>query len=197
MALMVPNAFPHDLKKRPKLAGEALVFAALQAALDDEWRIFYDRPIPRSRRRVDFIAANARRGLLAFEVKGGMVHDKRGAFRQLVSTAGQRKRIDPFGQLKLGLRDLYSAAGVSLDAYMLPEADDHQAQCGAPVHQAIWFPEMGQGGLRWQPTPHILTREILDATRLRGMVATCLHDELKPEQSAAVMRLMIVLSHSS
>ena len=181
MAQMFPAAFPHELRTRPKLAGEAFVFAALQAALDNQWRVFYDRPIPKSRRRVDFIATHARRGCLAIEVKGGMVHDKRGAFRQLISKAGQRKKIDPFGQLKLGLRDLYSAAGV---------ADDGPV----PVHQAIWFSQMGQGGLRWQPSPHILTREILDVTRLREFVDTCLHGELTPEQNAVAMRLIMVLS---
>ena len=194
MALMVPLVFPHDLRRRPKLAGEALVFAALQAALDDEWRVFYDRPIPRSRRRVDFIVANPRRGLLAIEVKGGMVHDKRGAFRQLISKTGQRKRIDPFGQLKLGLRDLFAAANLALDADVLSETGKQGAWSAVPVHQAIWFPEMGQGGLRWQATPHILTLEILDVTRLHGIVATCLHDELTPEQSAIVVQLMMVLS---
>ena len=156
------------------------MFAALQAALDNQWRVFYDRPIPKSRRRVDFIATHARRGFLAIEVKGGMVHDKRGAFRQLISKEGQRKRIDPFGQLKLGLRDLYSAAGIADDVRM-------------PIHQAIWFPQIGQGGLRWQPSPHILTREMLDEAKLIELVKVCLHNHLTPEQSAAVMRINQVL----
>ena len=183
MALMVPSAFPHDLARKPRLEGEALVYAALQAALDAQWWVFYDRPIAGSRRRVDFIAANPDRGILAVEVKGGLVHDKRGSFRQLVSRAPvRRKRIDPFAQLRLGFRDLLAAAGVEAWA--------------VPAHQAIWFPQMGQGGLRWKPSPHILTRELLEPAALRGLIAAQLGIRLSAVQGRAVGRVMGVLSRT-
>lgn len=160
MAVMYPRTFPHNLTKRPKLRGEALVYAALQETCDDDWSVFYDYPIIGSRRRIDFVVVNRNRGVLAIEVKGGMVHDKRGTFRQLLSKAGRRKRVDPFGQLRFGLDDLFRAAGIP--------------QGSLPVHQSIWFPEMGQAGLRWQPSLHILTRETLDPRWLREMIEQAL-----------------------
>ena len=180
MAVLRPLVFPHDLDKKPKLGGEALVFDALAAALDDSWWVLYDQRIPGSRRRVDFLCLNAARGILAIEVKGGQVHDKRGAFRQLVSRKPLwRKRIDPFGQLKLALRDVFAAAGAPSDAIT--------------VHQAIWLPEMGQAGLRWQPTPHILTRELLDPDRLRRLLMTVTMVGLDRDQGQAVERIRAVL----
>lgn len=180
MALLHPKSFPHDLTKKPKLNGEALVFAALASALDDKWGVFYDRPIAGSRRRVDFIAANPDRGLFAIEVKGGLVHDKRGAFRQLISKSGQRKRIAPFDQLKLGLRDLFAAAGIADNA--------------VPVRMAVWFPEMGQAGLRWQPSPHILTRASLEPGAVCELVGAGLAEPLSAKQMAAVGRVLAVLA---
>lgn len=178
MALMLPGTFPHDLTKKPKLKGEADVYCALRAALDVEWTVFYDQPIPGSRRRVDFLAANPRRGLLAVEVKGGMVHDKRGTFRQLVSKSGQRKKIDPFGQLKRAVGDLLTAAGVEV---------------AVPMHQAIWLPDMGQGGLRWQPSDHILTREHLSPSQVAGLMVRVLPPLDDMQLRSAVERVMKVL----
>jgi hypothetical protein len=163
-----------------------MVFDALAAALQNEeadagqWQVFYNRPIPGSMRRIDFIVACPGRGLIAIEVKGGMVHDKRGAFRQLISSSGQRKRIDPFGQLKRGLIDLFAAARVAPD--------------DVPVHQVIWFPEMGQKGLRWPASPHILTYEQLDAPNLSGLLLSVLPTDLTDKQSSAVRRVISVLS---
>lgn len=161
MALMFPAAFPHDLAKKPKLQGEALVWLALASAFDDSWFVFYDRGGLGTRRRVDFIALHALRGAFVCEVKGGEVHDKRGSFRQLVSRRPVwRKKIDPFRQLRLAMIEVWTAIGVARDA--------------VPVHEAIWFPQMGQGGLRWQPSPHILTRETLEPAALRATIELAL-----------------------
>ena len=161
MALMLPATFPHDLARKPRLEGEALVYRALSAALDDRWFVFYDRGGLGARRRVDFIALHALRGAFVCEVKGGQVHDKRGSFRQLISrTPVWRKRIDPFRQLRLAMTEVWAALGVAHDA--------------VPVHEAIWFPQMGQAGLRWPPSPHILTRELLEPTALRATIELAL-----------------------
>lgn len=161
MALMYPESFPHDLMRRPRLEGEALVYSALAAALDDRWLVFYDRGVRGTRRRVDFIALNADRGAFVCEVKGGQVHDKRGSFRQLVRrTPVWRKKIDPFRQLRQAMTEVWAVIGVAHDA--------------VPVHEAIWFPQMSQAGLRWQPSPHILTRELLELQALRAAIETAL-----------------------
>ena len=161
MALMHPESFPHDLTRRPRLEGEALVYRALAAALDDRWQVFYDRGVRGTRRRVDFIALNAERGAFVCEVKGGEIHDRRGSFRQLINrTPVRRKKIDPFRQLRQATTDVWAAIGVPHDA--------------VPVHEAIWFPQMGQAGLRWQPSPHILTRELLEPRALRVVIEVAL-----------------------
>jgi hypothetical protein len=67
-------------------------------------------------RRVDFVAIDPARGALAIEVKGGLVHASRGAFRQLIAPTGLRKRIDAFGQLKMGFARVGDAAGVDVTA---------------------------------------------------------------------------------
>lgn len=105
-----------------------------------------------------------------------MVHDRRGAFRQLISKTGQRKRIAPFDQLKLALRDLFAAAELADTAF--------------PVYIAVWFPEMGQAGLRWQPSPHILTRELLEPDALRSLVTTHLSAPLGVVETVAVRRII-------
>ena len=138
-----------------------MVYRALTAALDDRWQVFYDRGVRGTRRRVDFIALHAERGAFVCEVKGGQVHDKRGSFRQLVRrTPVWRKEIDSFRQLRQAMTEVWAVIGVAHDA--------------VPVHEAIWFPQMGQAGLRWQPSPHILTRELLEPAALRATIETAL-----------------------
>ena len=41
-ATLFPPAFPHDLKRRPDLAGEKLVHDALANALPADWTVFYN-----------------------------------------------------------------------------------------------------------------------------------------------------------
>ena len=45
MAIMFPKAFPHDLKVKPRLAGEKIAFETLAAGLEASWSVFYDRPV--------------------------------------------------------------------------------------------------------------------------------------------------------
>ena len=160
MAIMLPRMFPHDLRKKPQLVGEADVFYALQG-LDDDWAVFYDQPVKGSRRRVDFLCLNRMRGVVAIEVKGGQVHAFRGWFRQKIKVTGQRKRVDPFGQVKRGVRDVLVACDVS------PER--------LPVAFVIAFPHMGAKGLPWRdPGPHIWTREIFEAGAVAKALAAML-----------------------
>jgi sulfite dehydrogenase (cytochrome) subunit A len=51
MAIMFPKVFPHDLKVKPKLAGEKIAFEALDAGLDESWSVFFDRPVAGTQRR--------------------------------------------------------------------------------------------------------------------------------------------------
>ena len=74
---------------------------------------------------------------------------------------------------------IYAAAGVAADAL--------------PVHQAIWLPEMGQGGLRWEASPHILTRESLDVAALLGLMGRVLGLGTHAAQVADVGRVVDVL----
>lgn len=177
MACLLPPSFPHDLTAKPRLSGEAEVYKALRSGLDDNWTVFYDTSIKGSRRRIDFVAVDVRRGLLAIEVKGGMVHSARGWFRQQIRVNGQRKKIDPFGQLKSAVRDLFAVAGI--------------ADGEVPSHLAIWFPAMSKSAFAWRlPTPHILTRELLDAGRLQVLQGQVLRSETTAEQRTALVRIV-------
>lgn len=173
MARMHPAVFPHDLTAKPKLEGEALVYWALEIGLGDDWTVFYDRPIAGTRRRVDILCFSPARGVLAIEIKGGMVHAARGWFRQLIRRPGIRKRIDPFGQLKAGVREALAALGAG--------------DVALPLHLAIWLPMMGQGAFTWPaPTPHVFTREVLAPDRLRAMLSEVLTGGTTETQQAAI-----------
>jgi hypothetical protein len=56
------------------------------------------------------------RGAVAIEVKGSLVHESRGALRELIAPSGLRKRIDAFGQLKIPFAGVGDAAGVDVTA---------------------------------------------------------------------------------
>jgi hypothetical protein len=133
MALIFPPEFPHDLTAKPKLFGEKLVYEALDAALDGEWLVFYDCQVRGTMRRVDFIVINPARGVAAIEVKGGLVHASDGAFRQLITQSGQRKRIDPFGQLKMAFARVCDAAGVNDAAMRLSDRRNLRARSARRV----------------------------------------------------------------
>jgi nuclease-like protein len=172
---MFPAAFPHDLRAKPRLVGEKLVYDALRAGLDDAWSVFYDRPVRGTPRRVDFVAIDPARGVVAIEVKGGLVHASRGAFRQLITQSGQRKRIDPFGQLKMGFARVCDAAGVDMT--------------GLPVHFVIWFPQMGQGAFTWEPSPHIWTREAIEARVVQEAIDRALASRASAAQEIELEKL--------
>ena len=92
-----PYPFPHDSQKKPQLKGERLVYDVLSTTLDTTWTTFYDWAVKGTRRRIDFLCINPMRGIAAFEVKDGMVHNTGGKFRQLIDKkTGQRKVINPF-----------------------------------------------------------------------------------------------------
>lgn len=164
MAHMIPPVFPHDIIARPYRAGEKAVYDALHAALSDDWLVAYDRPIPGSKRRLDFVVLHPEHGLAAIEVKGGQVHAKRGRFLQLIRSkpgaAQRRKRVDPFAQAKLALCELLNAAAAQ--------------ESVVPVHIAMALPLMRRSAFTWQPTPHILTREMLEPLTLLAVLTQAL-----------------------
>jgi hypothetical protein len=179
MAVMFPPSFPHELKKKPKLLGEHLVYDALQAGLGALWSVFYDRAVRGTPRRVDFIAIEPARGAIAIEVKGGLVHASRGAFRQVIARSGRRKRINPFGQLKLAFARLCDAAGVDALA--------------VPVEFVIWFPQMAQSAFTWPSSPHIWTRETIELEDICGTVERLLPARASAAGSSALQGLTAVL----
>lgn len=80
MALIWPRTIPHDVLQNPLRAAEIAVYDALRKALDDTWWVFYSSPWlgvtatgAEKDGEADFIIANARRGVLFVEVKGGAV----------------------------------------------------------------------------------------------------------------------------
>lgn len=180
MAIMHPRIFPHDLLRGGMRAGEAAVFAALQNGLSDDWQVFYDRSIPGSRRRLDFVAADPVRGIIAIEVKGGLVHAARGWFRQRIRPSGQRKTIDPFAQVRFGAEALCTAAGVAVGRL--------------PLHMAIWFPVMSRSAFPWRrSSAHLLTRESLGAAELRSTFDGVLSTPTTAEQRVAIVKVIASL----
>lgn len=160
MLRFVPDCFPHDLRRRPQRQGEKAVWEALTVALDDAWTVLYDRPIPGSRRAIDFLVIHPARGFAAIEVKGGLVHAGAGRFRQVIRRNGMRKTVDPFGQLKRSIAAL--AHGTALDL-------EH-----CPRHLAVALPLMAASAFTFQPSHQILTREALEPGRLRGTLEAVL-----------------------
>lgn len=179
MAQMLPPKFPHGLGEKPKLLGERMVYEVLRDGLSDMWSGFYDRAVRGTLRRVDFIAINPQRGVVAIEVKGGWVHASRGAFRQLIAASGRRKQINPFGQLKMALARVCDAAGVDVLAI--------------PLHLAIWLPQMAQSALTWEPSPHIWTRETIEAGGVGAMIEQLLPEQVGGEQGIALGQLTAAL----
>jgi hypothetical protein len=176
---MFPRDFPHDLNVKPKLLGEKIAFETLEAGLGASWSVFYDRQVPGTQRRVDFVAIDPGHGAVAIEVKGGSVHASRGAFRQVIASSGMRKRINPFGQLKMAFARVCDAAGV--DVLQLP------------VHFVIWFPQMGEAAFTWRPSPHIWTREAIAVGAIGDLVQRTLTAQPCPSASAALELLASVL----
>lgn len=160
-----PATFPHDLKRKPDRAGEANVYKALAASMPAGTHIFYDRSVKGARRRVDFLVLIPDRGLIAIEVKGGLVHAGRGAFRQAThSMQGQRshrKRVEPFKQVKLALRELWEKSGIN--------------PLAVPTFIMAAFPKMSDDAFPWGTAKHILTREDFeDAARLAARITQAL-----------------------
>lgn len=80
MAVMWPRTLPPDVTGNMLRSTECEVFRRLEAVLDDTFVVFYSRPwlgLKSDGEEIDgecdFIVANAERGLLTIEVKGGAV----------------------------------------------------------------------------------------------------------------------------
>lgn len=183
-----PATFPHDLKRRPDLAGEAAVYKALASAAGEDWQVFYNCSAKGVRRKIDFMVLIPVRGLIAIEVKGGLVHVSRGSFRQAIHTMhgqrGHRKRVEPFAQVKRALGELWQKTGIASGA--------------VPTFIMAAFPSMSANAYPWSNAMHLLTREDFDdparlARRLQdalpvlvGQVAAL--DELREALIANVSR---------
>jgi hypothetical protein len=167
-----PARFPHDLLKKPWLLGEALVYTALQSALDSAWHIFYDWHVPGARRRVDFLCIDPARGVAAFEVKGGLVQKRRAHFVQRIYRNGTRKRIFPFDQVKSGVNAVLCCC--------------HVAPAVFPLHLSIFFPAMSLSAFPWREGAHFFTCEDLEPARLWSRIAPSLPTIDNPPAAAAM-----------
>ncbi|MEQ1715044.1 MAG: nuclease-related domain-containing protein [Hyphomicrobium sp.] len=177
-ATLIPSVFPHDLKLRPGLAGENRVYDALANALPAGWTVFYNARIPRSRRSIDFLIVVPKRGLVAIEVKGGLVHMRRGAMRQAQRrTPLQGKRIQPFLQLQRALADLWRATNLPPGA--------------VPTHLIAAFPHMSAKAYPWGPAQHVLTREDLDPECLGARLRNALPPLQGPEPKLDTLIAML------
>ena len=98
-AQFFPAAMPGDLATRPALRGERRVWEALRRApLPAGTRIFYNRAPKGCRRRADLLILLAGRGIIAIEVKGGLVHYRRDLRQRLAGPGRGAKRIEPWQQ---------------------------------------------------------------------------------------------------
>ena len=177
-----PASFPHNLARKPDRAGEASVYKALAASMPAGTQVFYDRSVKGARRRVDFLVLIPDRGLIAIEVKGGLVHSGRGACRQAThSLQGQRahrKRIEPFKQVKLALGQLWEKSGIN--------------PLAVPTFIMAAFPKMSEDAFPWRTATHILTREDFeDQKRLEQRLTDALPKQNEP--IAALDRLSAAL----
>lgn len=104
---------------------------------------------------------------------GALVHGSRGAFRQVIAPSGRRKRINPFGQLKLAFARVCDAAGVDALA--------------VPVEFAIWFRQMAQSAFTWP------TRETIELEDISGTVERLLPARMSAAAAIALQGLAAVL----
>lgn len=101
MAIMYPREL---LSGEAKSRGEAKVFAALAAGLDDEWEVFHSASwmaVGDGQRakegEIDFVLCHPDKGMVCLEVKGGGVECRFGEWWSIRD--GRRERIkDPFSQ---------------------------------------------------------------------------------------------------
>jgi hypothetical protein len=149
MARFFPAIIPVQLAAQPALIGEKRVWEALRAApLSPDTLVFYNRAAKGCRRRSDMLIVNPQRGLIAIEVKNGLVHFYKKSFRQRrASGQGWPRRIDPWGQAKRAVAHTLAALG--LHPRSIPQA----------VMLAV--PTMTRAAYTFLPGPHILTAKEL------------------------------------
>jgi hypothetical protein len=170
MAKFFPTMIPVQLAARPGLAGEKRVWEALRATPHSaETCVFYNRAPKGCRRRADMILINPERGIVAIEVKGGLVHYNRGFRQQLSGDRRWRKPIEPWRQAKLALAQLFAILGLEPDA--IPHA------------VVLAVPTMLRGGYPFSPGAHILTAEDLAPGALTNKL-----DQLLPRLSSIARR---------
>lgn len=114
MAVMYPRTLlGDDLKSR----AEGKVFRALEAGLDDEWKVLHSVGwVSRDKERgsddgeIDFVIAHPERGVLCLEVKGGGIECRNGEWFGIHD--GEQERIrDPFAQAVDHTHDLRRELG--------------------------------------------------------------------------------------
>jgi len=197
MARLYPNTFPADSTS----PAEGLVFAALQAALDDDWLVIHSakwQTLDRQRRpqdgEADFVIAHPQHGILVLEVKGGGVrHDHNTGVWTTTDRYGVTSKIkDPFEQGKKNKYSLLHLLGAALQTGLY----------NVPLGHTVALPQV-------VVKPQLLTPDrprsiILDSSDLtdvgRWLVAACAYyrggmgvDRALLQQAVAALETILTL----
>jgi hypothetical protein len=179
-AQFFPAAMPGDLATRPALRGENIVWLALRRTrFPPGTRIFYNRSPKGCRRRADMLILIPGRGIIAVEVKGGLVRYRNG-FRQRLAGSGRgaerwHKRIAPWQQA--GRAVAHALAALRINPVAVPQA-----------FVAV-LPATHRDALPFAPPPHLLTSEDLRPASLAAKI-TALLPPLDPAASAQLAAAM-------
>jgi hypothetical protein len=160
VAKFIPATFPEPLATRPALRGERRVWEALRRApLPADVTIFYNRAPEGCRRRTDFLIVDPARGLLAIEVKGGLVQYRDG-FRQWLPNQRWPKKIEPWMQAARALQQTLAAL--------------HLNQIVIPCAPVLAVPHRRRDQFPFELPPRMLTAEDLGPAALARKLDTIL-----------------------
>jgi hypothetical protein len=162
VAKFIPATFPEPLATRPALRGERRVWEALRRApLPADVTTFYNRAPEGCRRRTDFLIVDPARGLLAIEVKGGLVQYRdRDGFRQWLPNQRWPKKIEPWMQAGRALQQTLAAL--------------HLNQIVIPCAPVLAVPHRRRDQFPFELPPRMLTAEDLRPAALVRKLDTLL-----------------------
>jgi hypothetical protein len=135
-AQFFPAAMPADLAKKPALRGEKRVWLALRRApFPVGTRIFYNRAPKGYRCRADLLILLPGRGIIAIEVKGGLVQYRRRLRPRLAGPGRGAKCVEPWQQAGRALIQVLAA--LAINPLAIPQA----AMLALPAMRAPSVPD--------------------------------------------------------